>query len=370
MARRGLNIYHRKDGRWEGRYLKAKENGKPRYGYVFAPTYTDAKTKLEAAKSAWEENCAALERQKMTLASVSSRWLEDARPFLKESTVAKYVDLLQCYILPRFGEMTMDVLSTERLQDFLHALLCSGGEDGRGLSTRTVSGILGILKGLRGYAVKQGYAVGFSTDGLSVRQRQKQPRTFSDLETSRLRSYLRGHLTECNAGILLCLETGIRLGEICALRWEDISLAERKLHIRQTAQRIRRKAGDVGARTRIVVTPPKSDSSARVIPLPDSLCAILSRLGKSKGFLLTGDEECIMEPRTLQRRFKRILENCGIADANFHALRHTFATRGVEAGFDTKCLSSILGHSNIAMTLNRYVHPTMEMKRRNMAKLL
>lgn len=372
MARKGENIYHRKDGRWEGRYQKTKLNGKVRYGYIFAATYAAAKEKLQEARSAWKARCETLEREKMTLATISACWLDDAKPFNKESTIAKYRDFLQRYILPRFGSEQIDALSTERLQDFLSALLDNGGVNGQGLSARTVSGILCILKILRRYAIKQGYTVGFSTEGLSVKQKQKQPRIFSEQETAQLRLYLRGHLTECNAGILLCLETGLRLGEVCALRWNDISLAERKLRVRQTAQRIQRDGGNAGMKTKIVITPPKSDSSVRVIPLPDSICAILLPLQQSKGngFLLTGDEQRIMEPRSLQRQFKRVLNACNIADANFHALRHTFATRGVEVGFDVKCLSSILGHSNVAMTLSRYVHPTMEMKRRNMAKLL
>lgn len=368
MARKGENIYHRKDGRWEGRYLKAKTDGKARYGYVFALTYAAVKKKLQDAKENWKTACEIREREKTTLAAASARWLDDAKPFNKESTIAKYRDFLQCYILPRFGNVQMDVLSAESLQDFLSAMLVNGGEEGQGLSPRTVAGILCILKSVRKYAMNQGYTVGFSTESLSIKQKQKQPRIFSEQETIQLRSYLRGHLTECNAGILLCLETGLRLGEICALRWADISFSERKLYVRQTAQRIRRDDGKE-ARTKIVVTPPKSDSSARVIPLPDSICLFLSSIRKNEGFLLTGDDH-IMEPRSLQRHFKRVLKDAGIADANFHALRHTFATRGVEVGFDVKCLSSILGHSNVAMTLSRYVHPTMEMKRRNMAKML
>ena len=368
MARKGENIYHRKDGRWEGRYLKAREGGKARYGYVFAPTYSAAKKKLQAARSEWKTGCERQEREKTTLAAVSARWLDDAKPFSKESTIAKYRDFLLRYILPRFGNVQMDSRSTENLQDFLLAMLASGGEGGQGLSPRTVAGILCILKGIRKYALNQGYAVGFSTESLSIRQKQKQPRTFSERETTQLRSYLRGHLTECNAGILLCLETGMRLGEICALRWSDISFEERKLHVRQTAQRIPIDDGNE-MKTRIVVTSPKSDSSARVIPLPDGICMFLSSIRKSEGFLLTGDER-IMEPRSLQRRFKRVLKEAGIEDANFHALRHTFATRGGEVGFDVKCLSSILGHASVSMTLSRYVHPTMEMKRRNMAKML
>lgn len=370
MARKGENIYHRKDGRWEGRYLKSRENGKAKYGYVFAPTYTIVKRKLLEAREVWETRCETGEKKKTKLATVSSHWLEEAKSFNKESTIAKYRDCLQCYILPRFGEIQMDSLSTETIQDFLTALLVSGGADRQGLSSRTVAGILCILKSIRKYAIKQGYTVGFSTDSISIKQKQKQPRTFNEQETKHLRLYLRNHLTSCNAGILLCLETGLRLGEVCALRWSDISLVERKLRVRQTAQRIRRDDGKDAAKTKIVITSPKSDSSVRVIPLPDNICALLLPLQQSKGFLLTGDEQHIMEPRSLQRHFKRVLNACNIADANFHALRHTFATRGVEVGFDVKCLSSILGHSNVAMTLSRYVHPTMEMKRRNMAKLL
>lgn len=370
MARKGENIYHRKDGRWEGRYLKARDNGKVRYGYVFAPTYSATRKKLHEAKEIWKVRCETQEKGKATLVAVSSRWLDDAKAFDKESTIAKYRDFLQCYILPQFGNAQMDSLSTERLQDFLSELSVSGGMDGQGLSPRTLAGIVCILKSIRKYAMNQGYVVGFSTDGLSVKQKQKQPRIFSEQETIRLRSYLRGHLTECNAGILLCLETGLRLGEICALRWSDISFTERKLHVHQTAQRIRTDDENAGTKTKIVLTSPKSDSSMRIIPLTDSICMFLSSIEKSKGFLLTGDEKRIMEPRAMQRHFKRVLKDAGIADANFHALRHTFATRGVEVGFDVKCLSSILGHSNVAMTLSRYVHPTMEMKRLNMAKML
>ena len=368
MARKGENIYHRKDGRWEGRYIKVRENGKAKYGYVFARTYSAAKKKLQEARTEWKTICARGEWEKTTLRAISGRWLEDAKTFCKESTVAKYRDFLHCYILPQLGSTQLDNLSTERLQDFLSTSLFSGGADGQGLSTRTVSEILCILKGIRKYALNQGYAVGFFTDSLTLKQKKKEPRIFNEWETKRLRSYLLEHRTECNLGILLCLETGLRLGEICALRWSDISFDERKLIVRRTAQRIRCEAGSTGAKTKIVVTSPKSDSSNRAIPLPDSLCSFLASFRKGKGFLLTGCEH-IMEPRSLQRRFKRVLKDSGIQDANFHALRHTFATRGVAAGFDVKCLSAILGHSNVAMTLSRYVHPTLEMKRCNMAKM-
>ena len=290
MARKGENIYHRKDGRWEGRYLKARENGKPRYGYVFDASYSAARKKLQEARSNWKTACEIREREKTTLAAVSLRWLEDAKPFSKESRIAKYRDFLQCYILPRFGNVQAASLSTESLQDFLSAMLVSGGEDGKGLAPRTVAGILCILKSIRKYAMNQGYAVGFSTESLSLKQKQKQPRIFSEQETMRLRSYLRGHLTERNAGILLCLETGLRLGEICALRWSDVSFDERKLFVRQTAQRIRMDDENTEARQGLW-----SRHRKAILPRVSSLC----RTAIAGSFCLSEKTKDFCSPETI-----------------------------------------------------------------------
>lgn len=368
MPRRGDNIYKRKDGRWEGRYVKGRKQGKTMFGYVFAATYTAARKKLATAKRTWKTSCDAMEKKNATLSVVSERWLEDSKSFLKESTIAKYRDYLSCYILPRFGELPLGEMSTETVSAFFRILLQEGGASCKGLSARTVAEVRCILKILQKYAVKQGCAVKFSLDDFSMRRREKPIRIFSEQEQERLRSYLCTTLTPCHIGILLSLLTGIRLGELCALRWDDISLPSKQLHIHQTMQRIREAAG-AQARTKIVITSPKSDCSIRTIPLPDNLCSRLRPFYRSGTFLLTGDHDRFVEPRTMQNRFKGVLGECGIADANFHALRHTFATRCVEAGFDAKCLSVILGHSNVNITFNRYVHPTMEMKRRNMEKL-
>lgn len=177
MARKGENIYYRKDRRWEGRYLKAKEDGKVKYGYVFAPTYAAAKKKLQDAKEAWKTRCMTLEQEKTTLSAVSAHWLAEAKHFDKESTIAKYRDFLHCYILPRFGNIQIDALSTEEgLQDFLSALLVNGGADGQGLSTRTVAGVLCILKSIRGYAIKQGYLdTGGGNSSLRTQQEKVLP---------------------------------------------------------------------------------------------------------------------------------------------------------------------------------------------------
>ena len=148
-----------------------------------------------------------------------------------------------------------------------------------------------------------------------------------------------------------------------------MSFEEQTIHVHHTLQRLQNKSND-GTKTKIVITTPKSASSIRTIPIPDELLAILAAYQKSPtGFLLTNNEKEFVEPRTMQNQFKYLLKESGIEEVNFHVLRHTFATRCIEVGFDVKSLSEILGHASVNITMNRYVHPTLEMKKENMKKL-
>lgn len=366
MARRGDNIYHRKDQRWEGRFVKGRAEGRTQFGYVFGKTYREVKEKLVVAQYEWQTRNKEAKRNKTTFSVISESWIKDSESYLKESTVAKYRDYLRCYLLPKFGACNMDDIKNADVSAFCFGLLSSGGAERQGLSPKTVAEIFRVIKHLRKYALNRDYAVGFSGDCLTIKQTQKTMRVFSPQEQKRLSAYLLDHLTSDNLGILLCMFTGIRIGELCALRWDDISLHEQKLHICKTMQRVR---VENGARTKIVTTSPKSECAVRDIPLPDWICKYLSNAYEAGSFLLTGNAEKSIEPRTMQNRFKSVLAACGIEDANFHALRHTFATKCVEAGFDAKCLSEILGHANVNITLNRYVHPTISLKREYMAKL-
>ena len=368
MPRKGENIYLRKDGRWEGRYRKGQVDGKTRFGYVFGHSYREAKEKLLAARISWQAHCREEARKEATFGAVSAMWLSEAGRFLKESTVAKYQEYLDYYILPELGAMPAGAISDEDAASFIRRLGKSGGKKQRGLAAPTLSQILRILKAIRTYAVRIGVAVNFSLERLVVKCRRKSLRVLTEEEWTRLRAYLESAPTPCHAGILIAMLTGIRIGELCAVRWDDISLTERQLRIHQTLQRIRDKSGE--AKTRIIITPPKSDSGNRIIPLPEELCAYLAPLYRERASLLTGEAGKFVEPRTMQRWFKTVLERCGIEPATFHTLRHTFATRCVEAGFDPKCLSVILGHADVSVTFNRYVHPTMETKRRNMEKFM
>ena len=176
-------------------------------------------------------------------------------------------------------------------------------------------------------------------------------------------------LDGCNIGILVCLFTGLRVGEICALRWEDISFLDHTIHVHQTLQRIQDR-NNSEHKTRIVVTTPKSACSIRTIPVPEDLIVLLeSYKTSSTGYILTNSDQEFLEPRTMQNHFKKALRKSSVDPANYHSLRHTFATRCIELGFDVKSLSEILGHASVTITMNRYVHPSMELKKENMQRL-
>ncbi len=363
MPRTGENIYKRKDGRWEGRYIKERINGKPRYGAVYAKSYREVKQKLEEVKNKLEQTAIPVVKTGKVI-DIGTKWLSEAALSLKKSSVNKYEDLLRCYILPEFGEKELSEITNRQLIYFANNLLVNGGARNQGLTPATVREILSVMNNLRIYALKQDYAVTFSTECDSMKKEQKGIRVFSLEEEERLLAYLKEHMGFVELGILLCLFTGIRVGELCALKWDDISIPEKKMCVSKTMQRIRVNTTE-GRKTEVKILEPKSMSSVRTIPLPDTMMELLEHFYMPGTYLLTGNGR-FLEPRTMQNRFKKIISACSIQDANFHATRHTFATRCIELGFDVKSLSEILGHASVAITMNRYVHPSMALKRENM----
>ena len=200
---------------------------------------------------------------------------------------------------------------------------------------------------------------------------KNEMRVLSVEEQTRFVKYLLEDIDECKFGVLLALLTGIRIGEVCALRWENVSIKEKTIKVNATMQRLRDLEGEGKTKTKIVISEPKSDTSVRVIPLTDyavNLCKSVL-CSNSSAFVLTGDADRFVEPRTMQYKLERYTEECGLEGVHFHTLRHTFATRCVEVDFEIKSLSEILGHSSPRITLERYVHSSMELKRSNMNKL-
>ena len=280
-------------------------------------------------------------------------WLATVRPRLKETTFAVYSTIVECHLRPTFGERGISAITENDVNDFLNAM--STPPDG--LSASTVKGIATVLRAVLAHGALYGCRVDPGACRCTARIGKTEVCIFSDSEQAQIVSVCGKNPSCKNLGILICLQTGLRLGEICALKWGDISEETGVLTIRRTLSRIR--SADGGAATQLHFGEPKSQCSRRTIPLSPQLWEILrQRRLEDDCFVLSGSADKPVEPRSMQRHFKTVLRSIGVADRNFHALRHTFATKCVERGFDVKSLSLILGHSDVSITLNTYVHPS------------
>ncbi len=366
MARKGENIFKRKDGRWEARYIKGYElSGKIRYGFCYGKTYKEAKEKVTRCRAALLAGTPVpVAHNRHRFAFFCQEWLRLEKGRVKESTYGKYDTILTKHILPKLGGCFPLGITTQLAEQFKQELL------GEGLSAKTVRDILTVLRSILKYTASQFSSI-FPTVAITYPKEQKKEARVLDLEEQkRLVAYLQTDMDECKFGVLLALLTGLRIGELCALRWENISLKNRSLHVTATMQRLRDYEGTGDGKTKVTIGRPKSDTSIRTIPLTESAVRLCGEFDPHcpAAFLLTGTEH-FMEPRQLQKRLARYTKECGLEGVHFHTIRHTFATRCVEAGFELKSLSEILGHADTSITLNRYVHSSMEMKRENMDKL-
>lgn len=369
MPRRGENIYKRKDGRWEGRYIKCHINGKALYGYIYAKSYKEVKERLNQAINLNMSNTTEITKnvKAKTFYEISTQWLNMKASTIKLSSYTRYSNLLNTYLYPQYKDTLIKDISPASVDAYINILLTVGKKNKTGLAPKTVQCIISLLKSILNYAYRMNHVSTISTSYISIKQEQKQMPILSIAEQNVLTIYIYAHPTPTNLGILLCLYTGMRIGEICALKWSDILWDEHCVLIEKTLQRLQNKNNNKStAKTSVVITAPKSSCSIRKVPLPDELYNMLQKYQQNDDtFILTGTISFI-EPRTMQNRYKSILKECNIQDINFHSLRHTFATRCIELGFDVKSLSEILGHANVNITLNRYVHPSMEQKQRNM----
>lgn len=372
MPRKGENIYKRKDGRWEGRYIKDRSpNGKAKYGYVYARSYSEIRQKLIFQKALYSNSKKTNELLDQSLChQLATEWLKIMQPQIKESSYIKYRNLLQSYIIPRYGNQNISDIKANDLQRFAAELLSCGGAKGAGLSAKTVADTISVMRSLMKHASRKGIHLQCTGKEIIVKQTPHKLKVLSSSEQIKLIEYIRNNLSERNLGIMICLFTGLRIGEICALKWEDISFSEKTLLVHQTMQRIQNE-GKEKPKTKIIISSPKSICSVRTIPLTDELLTIIKQpsVFHEHGYILTGCDDKFTEPRTMENHFKKVLNECDIVAANFHVLRHTFATRCIEVGFDIKSLSEILGHASVTITMNRYVHPSMSLKRENMNKL-
>ena len=367
MPRQGENIRKRKDGRWEARYEKCRDqNGRIQYGYLYGRTYEAVKKKKLAVLC--QNNLQNSPGKCYVFRNLSEEWMLSMRYAVKLSTYACYETLLDTHILPEFGDMPLKYISSASVYAFSEKL------KQQGLSPRTIKNLLILFHSILRYGEKQGY---LNLSQLEFRYPKINTSPFqliSHEHLTKLITVLSAEDSEFPIGILLCIYTGIRVGELSGIRWEDIDFDKKLLHIRRTISRIKNLdysgESDDEPKTVLMIGPPKSVSSIRDIPIPDFLLKKMKRIAaEPDSYLLTGTNRKCMEPRNIQRKFQKLLQQCEIPSINIHSLRHAFATRCTEMGFDSKTLSEILGHSSVKITMDIYVHSSIKQKQKCMEKL-
>ena len=347
-----LNIYSRKDGRYEVRYHYGyKEDGTSNYRSVYGSSEEEVVENYKIKMEELFQKNDLLIFDKTYIGYDINSWLNNSKIRNKKSTYSNYQYTIKSRIIPKFAKVKKKTISLEIINKFTADLL------GEGLAEKSVKHILIILQQI----LKMG--------DIHIKiPMPKVPKTEIQIlkkeEQAKLEKELLINLNETSFGIYFCLYTGLRIGELCALQWKNIDLDNKKIYVKRTLVRIKNPDENAKKKTVVIIDEPKSSSSIREIPIPDFIIPMLRKLSQDTTpdtFLVSGNEKFI-ETRTYFNRYKKILSSIDLDDYNFHALRHTFATRCIENGCDPKTLSEILGHSSVKITLERYVHPNYENK--------
>lgn len=362
-----MNIYKRKDGRYEGRIpIDRDSSGKLKYQYFYARTVKELKEKmLEAYKNGNSSHSFCHK----SMRELSLEWLCSVKLRVKQSSFCCYERIVTRHIIPYFEDMDYAEIDTAVINEFIEYKLAYGRANGvGGLSVKMVRDILSTLRSITKYAeYKYDFANPIRNVFLPKTEKKNIP-VLNDSERSKLKRYLLENLNCGNLGILITMYSGLRIGEVCALKWEDIDLDNGTVHVSRTVQRIIDNSEGI-KKTMLHFSDPKSTASIRDIPLPEFILKLLGENQKDKNsFILSGTSKPV-EPRTMQYRFKMVLKQCGVRNVNFHLLRHTYATLCIEKGFDIKAVSELLGHTNVNITLNRYVHSSIEAKKKYVERL-
>ena len=298
--------------------------------------------------------------EEMNFERISAEWLEYKRNNVKESTYYNYMYNIERYLKPFFNQRNIDEISN--YNDFIQELK-------EKYALETIKRIVNVLKSILNYYQDE-YNVILKTKKITLPKAEKRKvKILSNKEKEKLEKYCLEENTLKSLGIIICLNTGLRIGEICALKWKNIDLEEKSIYIEQTIQRVYIKQDK---KSKIIIDKPKSSYSIRTIPMNKKVYNILKSIQKNykeNDFFLTGDSKKFVEPRNYQHNFQVFLKNSKIKHYKFHSLRHTFATACIEVGMDIKSLSEILGHSNTTITLDIYVHSSDKIKKKYLEKL-
>lgn len=289
------------------------------------------------------------------LADAAQAWLGEVSESKKPSTYSKYKRIYESFLMPKISQLSVSDISGWQEIDLREVMELSGEK----LSDSVRGSIYVVMNHILEYYNAQYHTNIRLAKSIKKNSRKKPVESLTSAEQSLLFTELGRKMDRNKFGILLCLSTGLRLGEVCALKWSDIDLENKLLCVNRTVQRLPVEGQQT--RTMLMEGSPKSSFSKRVIPLPDRMIPYLTAFQRKDGYVISDSRAA--DPRTFQYQFQKVLSSAGIKKHNAHILRHTFATNCMNSGFDAKSLSELLGHSNVNITLNRYVHPSMEIKR-------
>lgn len=359
MPRRETGIYHRKDGLWEARYVKEIDlNGKKIYASLYGHSYLEAKEKRQAAVESIALYQKPLSMRSITINELIEEYLYVNKNRIKPATYQRYKGLLNNHISKVIGDRPVVYCTTLTIHEFALNRLKYG------LLEQTVNAILLFLHVCLKYGHRQ-YKLPLP-EIVYLTPKRKEMRVLSKEEQGRLMQYLLKDIDIYKFGVILTLFTGLRIGELCALEKNDID--EYKIKINKTMQRLQKTPGE----TMLNIGPPKTPTSNREIPIPSFLreyIKFFKEQNPNQKYMLGTSKMPIVEPRIMQLKFKKYLEDAGIEHANFHALRHSFATRAIECGFEVTSLSAVLGHSTVVTTMDRYVHPSFQLQKEGIERL-
>lgn len=292
-------------------------------------------------------------------------WMQKKKDYIKESTYSNYSNIISNHIIPELGNIKLSNLNNKLIQEYLINKYKTGRLDGNGgLSYKTIRDIIAVVKSSLKYAIKEEMINNINLDFTYPKIGHKDKiYIMPKKDQERLITYIKQNEDTRSLGVLLALYSGIRIGELCALQWKDIDFKNNILHINKTLQRIYIKDNKESV-SKIIITNPKTHNAERDIPLNKGFAHILKKYQtESNNYILSNCDKWI-EPRTYRRYFKKCLDKAKIGQINFHGLRHTFATNCIKLGVDYKTVSELLGHANVNITLNLYVHPQMSQKKK------
>lgn len=370
MPKKGENIRKRADGRWEGRYkTRCLSDGKEKYRSVYGRSYKEVKEKMRLCiirEASVDTLCAS---DAVLLKDVVRMWQHANQTVHKGATQIRYECLIEKHILPELGELPLKSVSSSVLIHFMNEKLAHGRlKDAGELSPRYVRAIMSVLTSVLQYAERENLCGHLNIYYQKPSVEKKEPTVLSAYEQKTLEAALFRDIDETKLGILISLNMGLRIGEVCALSWDNVDLEKQIIHIRSTVARV--KSDDACRKSKLVIDFPKTKASVRDIPIPSKLLPFIAAIQKtsdSKYVISSG--KTFVSPRTYEYRYHKLLKEQQIASITYHALRHTFATRCIEVGMDVKTLSEILGHADVSITLDTYVHSSMDLKRKQLEKL-